>query len=332
MGGTAASRAWATAIGLIASAVLHGHARSQASPEPIILEPTETVRLEHDDRVARIKRATAALGLAPAPTYSETVVPAARMPADFAVDTPVLRVVFAERSLFDTDQSALRPEGEAVLRAIAEALKGEAPDTAVFVAGHTDDRGSEPHNHNLSIARAEAVVSRLLAAGVGQAALWRVGFGESVPLYPNTSDGHRAFNRRVEFLFASRTEPVLEVLKRQLDTICVSSNAEASRRCKREVEVRASFEAVQVVANRQTAAVARTAPAARVAAGRRSAASAASRAVKAPVLLAQARVGAAAARPKVDLVLAPKRISFDLRARRYDLNIPTRAAGAAGGR
>ena len=310
---------------------------AQTRPDIVILDPTETVRMEHDDRVVRIKRAAEALGLTPAPTFSETVVPADQLPADFRVDTPVLRVVFSERSLFDSARSTLRPEAGAMLEAIAAALRGDAPDAAVFVAGHTDDRGSESYNHDLSVTRAEAVAQRLLAAGVGEVALWRVGFGESVPLYPNDTDAHLAFNRRVEFLFAARTEPVLDVLRRQLDTICVSSSPEASARCKREVKVRDSFEAVQVT--QRSLALAARPP--RSLQTRRSAAGTAHVAAGHTTLQtgrpalrtmsASVRVGHAGVAPPVrtDLVLAPKRISFNLKARFYDLNIPVNSTGAA---
>lgn len=174
--------------------------------------------------------------------------PAARTPASFHVPIPVLRVVFAEKSFFDTAQSTLRPEAYPILRAIAETLKGDVPDTAVFVAGHTDSRGSEDYNYNLSVSRSDAVAQALYHQGVGQIALWRVGFGEAVPLYPNDSDEHMGYNRRVEFLFAARTEAVLDTLKRQLDHVCAASDAAAADKCKRSIELRPSFEAVQLTA------------------------------------------------------------------------------------
>ena len=215
-------------------------------PDDILLEATETVQLEHDDRIFRLRAATQRLGIYPAPDFSTSVVPARRMPENFHVDTPVLRVTFAEQVFFNSDSDDLRPEAARILDAVAESLRGDAPDAAVFVSGHTDNRGSEDHNYNLSINRANAVAESLLDRGVGEVALWRVGFGEAVPLYPNDTPDHMGFNRRVEFLFASRTEPILDYLSRQLDTVCIAGTPRQSERCRREVTVRERFTAVQL--------------------------------------------------------------------------------------
>lgn len=208
----------------------------------VILGPADWVRLEHSDRTERIRRATRRAGVQPEPGFSTTVVPAERMPAGLAVDTPVLRVSFSERTFFDTAQHTLLAQGRRVVTAVAEAVRGEAPDVALFVAGHTDSRGSEAYNHNLSVARAETVAQALEVEGVGEVALWRVGFGEAVPLYPNDTAEHLSFNRRVEFLFSARTEPVLDVLSRVLDEPCIAADRAAADRCRREVEVRPAFE------------------------------------------------------------------------------------------
>lgn len=220
-----------------------GPVRAQTT---VLLDATETVELEHQDRVERMRRAAGGAGIEPPPRFSISRVPAARMPDGFRVETPVLRVAFAERTFFDTASSTLRPEAGPVLQAVADALSGDAPDAAAFVAGHTDDRGSESYNYALSVRRADAVARTLHARGVGEAALWRVGFGEAVPLYPNDSDEQMGFNRRVEFLFSARTEPVLDVLSRQLDEVCVSVDASRARRCRTELELRDGFEAVQL--------------------------------------------------------------------------------------
>ena len=218
-------------------------------PEPsgdILLDATQTVELEHEDRIFRLREATRRLGVYPAPDFSTTVVPASRMPENFHVDTPVLKVTFAEQVFFNTDSDILRPEASPILDAVAESLRGEAPDASVFVSGHTDNRGTEDHNYNLSIGRANSVAEALLDRGVGEVALWRVGFGEAVPLYPNDTPEHLGFNRRVEFLFASRTEPIIDFLSRQLDTVCIAGTQRQSDACRREVEVRERFTAVQL--------------------------------------------------------------------------------------
>jgi hypothetical protein len=271
-----------------------------------ILDPTETVGLEHDDRLVRLKRITRQLGVFPPPNFAVTIVPASRLPANFPVDAPVLRVSFAERSFFDTARTAILPSGVDIIRAMAEVLRGEAPDVAVFVAGHTDNRGTEPYNYNLSVGRANAVADALNAYGVGEVALWRVGFGEAAPLYPNDDDDHMAFNRRVEFLFSARTEPILDVLKRQLDSVCAAPTSDAAERCRRTLRVRPVYEVVQVTARRVNVGL--------------GGASGAPARVK-------PRDGRGAVAPETTTTAidpAPKRISIDLRSRRYTIETPTR--------
>ena len=67
------------------------------------------------------------------------------------------------------------------------------------VAGHTDDRGSEAHNIELSRRRAEAVRGYLVQAGVERGRLDIEAHGENAPLMSESSEYARQMNRRVEF-------------------------------------------------------------------------------------------------------------------------------------
>lgn len=231
---TAAAAAW----GLASESV------SAAQDRYVVLSPEETVELEHDDRMVRLRRSVDRLGLRPAPRFSTTRVPAERMPANFRVETPVLRAAFSERTFFETASWDILPTGRLAIAAVAEALRGEAADAAVFVAGHTDNWGGETYNDNLSMRRADAVAEALYRLGVGDVALWRVGFGESAPLYANDDDEHRAFNRRVEFLFGARVEPVVDVLSRQ--DVCIAATEAAVAQCIVDLPAPRNVEAVQL--------------------------------------------------------------------------------------
>jgi outer membrane protein OmpA-like peptidoglycan-associated protein len=197
-----------------------------------LADPRETVGIEHQDRRDQLLRRMQEQGVWPAPVLQDFVVPAERMPAGFKVDTPVLRVIFSERVFFDTDRSEIRPEAEPILRAIAKMLAHDVPDVAVFVAGHADNRGSNDHNTNLSIRRADSVADRLFRYGIGQSQLGRVGFGESMPLYANDSEETMGFNRRIELLIAAKSYAVVQYLMHiSPQQVCYGLDRVRSEKC-----------------------------------------------------------------------------------------------------
>jgi len=98
---------------------------------------------------------------------------------------------------FDTDRAVLKPESEATLAQVLELLKG-SPDLRLIVAGHTDSEGTDAHNQDLSLRRAQAVVTWLAGKGVSAGRLEPAGLGESQPVADNRTPEGRALNRRVE--------------------------------------------------------------------------------------------------------------------------------------
>lgn len=92
------------------------------------------------------------------------------------------RVSFVAESLFDFDQSDIRPEGKAALDTFVRELRGTSFDV-ITVEGHTDRLGSEAYNQKLSTERAEAVRAYLVNAGGFDAGKVRaVGKGEAAPV------------------------------------------------------------------------------------------------------------------------------------------------------
>lgn len=102
---------------------------------------------------------------------------------------------------FDYDRSTLRPESFPELDRLARIILGY-PGLKVEIMGHTDDRGPDDYNLKLSQDRAETVKSYLASRGVDENIMAAVGYGESRPLMPNTTDANRQTNRRVEFRFS----------------------------------------------------------------------------------------------------------------------------------
>jgi OmpA-OmpF porin, OOP family len=97
--------------------------------------------------------------------------------------------------VFETGKADLLPESLPVLEGAIATLK-RYPELNVEVAGHTDSRGSDALNLDLSARRAETVLKYLHDGGV-QNALTSRGYGERQPVASNNTDAGRQSNRRV---------------------------------------------------------------------------------------------------------------------------------------
>jgi outer membrane protein OmpA-like peptidoglycan-associated protein len=101
---------------------------------------------------------------------------------------------------FQTDQAVIQSRSFNLLSQIA-AVMGARPDIRrISIEGHTDDRGGDAHNLDLSTRRAQAVRDHLVSAGIAAERLTSQGFGESRPIQSNRTGRGRAANRRVEFV------------------------------------------------------------------------------------------------------------------------------------
>lgn len=70
------------------------------------------------------------------------------------------------------------------------------PELKVEVAGHTDSRGADAYNQQLSAKRAATVLAYLKDGGVANTLTSR-GYGEREPIASNDTDEGRLQNRRV---------------------------------------------------------------------------------------------------------------------------------------
>jgi outer membrane protein OmpA-like peptidoglycan-associated protein len=98
---------------------------------------------------------------------------------------------------FDYDRADVKPEFINTLGDVVDTLV-QYPSTTIDVIGHTDSRGSDDYNQNLSERRASAVASVLMREGVQSQRVITVGAGERSPKADNGTDAGRAANRRVE--------------------------------------------------------------------------------------------------------------------------------------
>lgn len=72
------------------------------------------------------------------------------------------------------------------------------PGVNVEINGYTDNTGNAAANVELSKARAQAVVARLLAQGIPASRMSANGYGSANPVGDNGTDAGRAMNRRIE--------------------------------------------------------------------------------------------------------------------------------------
>jgi outer membrane protein OmpA-like peptidoglycan-associated protein len=103
--------------------------------------------------------------------------------------------------LFDTAQATLKPGATSVLERVASFMQ-KNEGTKVLIEGHTDSRGSDEYNEQLSQRRAQAVADALAFRGIDRGRVQAVGRGEALPVASNDDAGGRQQNRRVEIVFS----------------------------------------------------------------------------------------------------------------------------------
>lgn len=121
-------------------------------------------------------------------------------------------VEFKDKVLFAYDQSDLSTQAQGSLNKLANVLK-KYPDTNIEIIGHTDDKGTDEYNQNLSQRRAASSAAYLRANGINDARITTKGMGESDPKISNETDEGRAENRRVEFVITANQKMIDEAKK-----------------------------------------------------------------------------------------------------------------------
>ena len=102
--------------------------------------------------------------------------------------------------LFRSNDATLLPGAQTRLDQVAEALVAKKRD--VVVEGHTDSKGSQATNMNLSQRRADSVRTYLVSRGFPAEKIQAHGLGSERPIAENKDAEGRANNRRVEIVIA----------------------------------------------------------------------------------------------------------------------------------
>ena len=107
-------------------------------------------------------------------------------------------VIRLKNIFFETDKAELLPRSFVELNKLHNLLL-KYPHMIIEIRGHTDERGGDDYNQDLSIRRAKAVVDFLYEKGINLQRIQYKGFGYRHPIAPNDTKEGRQLNRRVEF-------------------------------------------------------------------------------------------------------------------------------------
>ena len=128
--------------------------------------------------------------------------------------------VLIDNIFYDFNKATLRPESQKALNELVQLLN-ENPNVTIELSAHTDCRGSDAYNEQLSQRRAESVVAYLIAHGIAADRLTPKGYGESKP---------KRIKKRVaekyEFLKEGDvlTKEMISALPEELQELCHQMN------------------------------------------------------------------------------------------------------------
>ena len=127
-----------------------------------------------------------------------------------ALLTPIMPIITEKEVIlqpiyFEYDKSNITQEGASELDKLVQVMN-ENPTMVIFAKSHTDNRGTDRYNLNLSERRAKSTVQYLVSKGISKDRISGQGFGESEPKVTcdNCTEEQHAQNRRSEFLIVKK--------------------------------------------------------------------------------------------------------------------------------
>ena len=127
------------------------------------------------------------------------------------VDADRGEIIILEKVHFETGSEQIRRVSYPLLKAVHGVLDQYPEIILVEIQGHTDSRGGDDYNLDLSQRRAGQVREFLVELGVDPTRLTAKGFGETQPLDDRQSEEAWSKNRRVQFRIVTMDEPDVDL-------------------------------------------------------------------------------------------------------------------------
>jgi outer membrane protein OmpA-like peptidoglycan-associated protein len=108
-----------------------------------------------------------------------------------------------ERLSFESNSADLMRRSDHMVTELTAILKAY-PTAEVRIEGHTDSHGSSERNKTLSLVRAQAIKTKLVAGGIAESRVTAAGVGQDQPIASNSTAEGRRHNRRIEIVVTKR--------------------------------------------------------------------------------------------------------------------------------
>ena len=113
-------------------------------------------------------------------------------------------VVLSDTIYFDVGKATIKTQSHAILDELAATLKAQKKLALVEIQVHSDARGNDTFNLQMSQKRAQAVHAYLVRKGVPANRLRARGYGETQPIDKGANEAAWAKNRRTVFVILQR--------------------------------------------------------------------------------------------------------------------------------
>ncbi|UYZ58450.1 OmpA family protein [Hymenobacter latericus] len=111
----------------------------------------------------------------------------------------VNKAIVVENIFYDYNKANIRPDAAVELDKLVETLQ-DNPDITIELSSHTDARGKDAFNQDLSQRRAQSAVDYIISKGIDKSRITARGYGETRPVIRTAkTEAEHQRNRRTEF-------------------------------------------------------------------------------------------------------------------------------------